>query len=66
MASHFVLDEAMKAMQWERIKGELRALVALQGSYSISDDEPRPAKWERLQEAVETFILSIEDDGLHD
>lgn len=64
----FLIDTAMKAMQWERAKGELRALVALQGSYSLGrgPGDDTPAKWQRLEEAVNTFIQQIEDDGLQE
>lgn len=64
----FLIDAAMKAQQWERAKGELRALVAIQGSYSLGrgpgDDEPE--KWQRLQMAVDEFIRSVENDGLQE
>jgi hypothetical protein len=32
--AEFLIADALKAQQWERAKGELRALVALQGSYT--------------------------------
>jgi hypothetical protein len=34
----------LKAAAWERAKGELRALVAIQGSYTSNDG--RAEKWE--------------------
>jgi hypothetical protein len=63
----FLIDSAMKSMIWERAKGEMRALIEVQGSYSSSDREPKgESKWEKLQEAVETFISEVEDNGLHE
>ena len=54
----------MKAVQWERCKGELRAMVALQGSHDSVYDEPRPLEWERLRDRVEDFIKDVEDHSL--
>ena len=64
----FLIDAAMKAMQWERAKGELRALVALQGSYSLgrAPGDREPAKWQRLEQAVNAFIEQIEDHALQE
>jgi hypothetical protein len=64
----FLLDAAMKAQQWERAKGELRALIAIQGSYSLGrgPGDDRPAKWQRLQVRVDEFIQSVEDDALQE
>jgi len=64
----FLIDAAMKTMQWERIKGELRALVALQGSYSLGrgPGDDTPAKWQRLEKQVNAFIKVVEDDGLQE
>ena len=64
----FLIDAAMKAMQWERAKGELRALIALQGSYSLGrgPGDDTPAKWQRLEQAVNTFIEQIEDNALQE
>jgi hypothetical protein len=46
--------------QWERAKGELQALVALQGSYDGGGDA---AKYEELKPLVEKFIQDVEDNG---
>jgi len=64
----FLIDAAMKAMQWERAKGELRALVALQGSYSLGrgPGDETPAKWQRLEQAIDAFIQQIEDHSLQE
>lgn len=70
MAS-FSIDHALKAAQWERAKGELRALVALQGSYSTSDRPPfdiapETDRWTLLSKRVREFIEDIEMKGLHE
>ncbi len=63
----FLIDSAMKSMVWERAKGELRALVEIQGSYSSAEREPKgESKWERLEAAVNAFVTQVEDDGLHE
>jgi len=64
----FLIDAAMKAMQWERAKGELRALIALQGSYSLGrgPGDETPAKWQRLEAEVNKFIEHIEDNALQE
>ena len=61
----FLIDSAMKSVEWERAKGDLRALVAIQGSYStgVPEREVEP-RWETLRDRVEAFIKEIEDDGL--
>lgn len=66
MPSTFLPDAAMKAAQWERAKGELRAMVAIQGSYEASSPEEEPLKWAVLSQHVEDFIKNIEDNGLHE
>ncbi len=69
--ANFCLPSALKAQQWERAKGELRALVALQGSYNTSDEppgvvHPETTRWYALQTHVEQFIKSIEYDALQE
>ncbi len=54
----------IKAALWEEAKGKLRALVAVQGSYSGLTDSAE--KWERAGFAVEDFIKAFEDNGLHE
>lgn len=59
----FYIDDAMKAVEWERAKGHLRALVALQGSYGgrgISDS----SAFKRLGDKVAAFIKDVENNGL--
>lgn len=54
---------AMKAAAWERAKGELRALVAMQGSVPSTDTASR---WDEAGARIEKFITRFEDDGLHE
>ena len=63
--SDFVIDAALKACQWELAKGHLRALVALQGSYS-SGSEHTAQRFEDAKECVDMFIDAFEGDGLHE
>lgn len=53
------------AAQWERAKGELRALASMQGNRASHADSD-PGKWQDLTERVEAFIESVEDNGLHE
>lgn len=54
--------DALKPVVWEETKGKLRAFVALQGAYHGGDLED----YYRVKNAVETFIKSFEDEGLHE
>lgn len=67
---NFMLPDALKAQQWEKAKGELRALVALQGSYSSADrtpvDQEQTERWQALDAAVRNFIQFIEDNALQE
>lgn len=62
----FCIDAAMKAAEWERAKGHLRALVGIQGAYSLNraPGDDSPAKWQVLSARVEAFIQDVEDHGL--
>ena len=71
--AELLIDAAMKAMQWERCKGELRALVALQGSYESNDyacrKEGLPTTgdhWRHCGKIVEDFIIQATHKGLAD
>lgn len=72
MKATFDIEAALKAQQWERAKGELRALVALQGAHKTSGlgppntvaDETR--RWQNLEKAVEEFVKIVEDNGLQE
>jgi hypothetical protein len=56
------IDDMLKAQQWERCKGELRAFVAMQGSYTSTSG----VEYHEIERRVNTFIDDIEDDGLHE
>jgi hypothetical protein len=67
----FDLAAALKSQQWERCKGELRALVVLQGSYhsagmpgGVRSREER--RLDNINTAVERFIEMIESEALHE
>lgn len=66
---NFLVASALKGAQWERTKGELRAMVALQGSYSTGSPpgvvSPVTERWQKLSKCVEEFIKIVEDNGLH-
>lgn len=58
------ITNMLKAAAWERAKGELRALAAMQGSYPST--EGRGDKWETVHDAVETFIDNFESEALQE
>ena len=55
------------AQQWEKCKGELMALIALQGS-SLCKYEGNKVientKWVQLQNEIESFIKILESDEI--
>lgn len=61
---------ALKGAAWEEAKGKLRALVAIQGSFSsvLIGDETNleRQRWLDLSAQVEDFIRDVEDEGLHE
>jgi hypothetical protein len=62
----YELDAMLKSQQWERAKGELRALVAMQGSYKSTASRGRSECWQALNDKVNTFIQEVEDDALQE
>lgn len=65
----FDLAAAMKGQQWERCKGELRALIALQGSYHSAalpgqKESHEMERLHQLTEVVNEFILEVSDNAL--
>jgi len=46
----------MRLMAWEKVKGELRSILA--SYYS-------PGNFEKMNEEVNKFIKTVEDDDLH-
>lgn len=61
----FLPHSVAKATQWEIAKGHLRALAAIDGAVSTSEDE-RPYRYEVVETAVEKFIKEFEAEGLHE
>lgn len=64
----FDIAAAMKGQQWERCKGELMALLALQGSYHSATLPSAPEGWsgQRLKgcrKEIGKFIKIMEDEG---
>lgn len=59
---------SLKAMTWERAKGELRALVAIRGSVFGSETDPDTGlqPYEASRNAIEAFIKDFEGNGLHE
>lgn len=66
---NFVVSDALKAAQWERCKGELRALAVMQGCYISATntlDDFTGRRFAALSDAVEKFIKMIEEEGLYE
>jgi len=53
--------QAMRAMAWERAKGELRGIA--HASYS-SDDPLRAERMEAFMQELDRFVETVEDNGL--
>lgn len=61
------LISILAMQQWEKCKGELRALVAIQGSVLaqyVGNKVVEDRVWKRLEHRVEKFIDDVEDNGL--
>lgn len=62
-----MLISILCVQQWEKCKGELRALIALQGS-KLSEYKGNKVitnrKWEQLEKLVEHLVKEIEDNDL--
>lgn len=54
---------ALRAMAWERAKGELRSMYHTFYSDSAFDE---PGKFGEFEVEVEAFITRIEHNGLHE
>lgn len=57
------------AQQWEKCKGELNAMVALQGSRLTQYDGNKvvvDVQWRKLQTLVDDFTHQVEFNGLHE
>ena len=55
---------ALLMAQWERAKGELRAVVAIKGSHYSGTQTGTYESYQELDALVEKFIREIEDHGL--
>lgn len=60
----FQIAEAMKMQQWERCKGELNALISLQGSHACTDLH-FSARRSKLLSEVKKFVKRIEENELY-
>lgn len=62
------LISVLCAQQWEKCKGELNALISLQGSRLTKYQGNQVLKnreWEILQKIFNTVISEVEDNELH-
>lgn len=56
-----------KAILWEEAKGKLRAMIAADGAEMGEErDEQGYFHYMKLKRAVNKFIKSFEEDGLHE
>ena len=49
----------LRAQAWERAKGELKSMLQ-----TFYPDHKNTGQFDELSEAIEEFIVKIEDDGL--
>lgn len=59
MAARWEIIQVLKLQQWEKCKGELRAMVMLEGSHTSTE----PGQWKEMHDFVEEFIKNFEDEG---
>ena len=62
-------ETMMKAIQWQKAKGELRACVVAtlcSRADNAATEESNNKRWSKFDGLVENFINSVEDDGLVD
>jgi hypothetical protein len=57
-----------KAVLWEQAKGQLRAMVLVEGQCSAHDPghSQQRTRWRDANEQIEDFIKSFESEGLHE
>lgn len=65
-SERFAVDNALKEAAWQQAKGHLRALVGIQGSYMGGEGTGTYKRYQQCKLRIETFILSIENDGLQE
>ena len=65
MTTRDELISILKSQQWEKAKGELQAFAALEGQTMplFEGNEKKISQYDLLIEAVESFILTIEQNG---
>jgi uncharacterized protein YehS (DUF1456 family) len=51
----------LKLQQWEKCKGELAALVALEGAHTSTYE---PCNYSQLKEKISKFIEEIQEESL--
>lgn len=51
---------AMRAMAWERAKGEIKSMLT---TYYCSEDGD---KFKEMQREFEAFVAAVEDNALHE
>jgi hypothetical protein len=59
----------LKAMAWERAKGELRACLmgAIKAEPLTGDDNKMQRdRWSKFNDRIEAFISDVEDHGLNE
>lgn len=66
MTDRYDLEAAMRMAQWERAKGELRAMVAMAGAYHSSKPDDPESQYQRFlafRQAAEEFISEVNGEG---
>ena len=63
--------QVQKAIEWERAKGQLRAVCVVAGHRRLAvstaeDARAATARWTELDKRVEAFISDIENNGLNE
>lgn len=58
----------LKVQQWSKCKGELQALIELEGSNETEYDgnHALEGRWRKLDRIISNFIEALEDEGLHE
>lgn len=59
--SDIYMKNMLSVAQWEKAKGELRALVQMHGSMPAHSNP----HFKKIKQEVEGFISAIEEDGIH-
>lgn len=61
--------QMQKAILWEQAKGQLRAMVAVEGHrrlchpMTVERERAVSARWVEMEQAIEAMITAIEDEG---